>query len=161
MPLPWNQHHLTLETWIGRELQALLPQTSIPTSGKASIRASSLIHQLFLGTVVRYPELWAVRKRFYALAARKMVEIWKETRHEGDARQVSFACPQDQTEAWVDAVEQLCQSHPWQADVIRLKWLIGMGEVEIAEVLGMSERSVRRQVRQQPLLSAPSTSSLA
>jgi hypothetical protein len=75
-----------------------------------------------------------------------MIEICKELEERKPSIFICFAClPEDNLEI-INAVETYCQRNPWSSDLVRLSLLMGMGEVEIAEILDIPERSVRRQI---------------
>ena len=44
-----------------------------------------------------------------------------------------------------DALEELQAVSPEQAEIVKLRFFVGVGEAEIAEILQLSERSVQRQ----------------
>ncbi|MDC0325660.1 hypothetical protein OAM01_02775 [bacterium] len=141
MQMPWNQHNHTLQSWVLQELKALVEGVEgDPVPGRR-LNAASIVHQLFLSTVVKYPELWSLRRDYYASASLVIIQIWRANPSEG----FSFACLPEETSDLIEAVEAFCLKHPWKADLARLRGLMGMGEVEIAEILDIPERSVRRQ----------------
>ena len=157
MQTPWNQHNQTLQSWIHQELRALVKQAeNTPVSSRRRINAVTFVHQLFLSTVVSYPELWALRREYYSNASLAMVDIWRELESKDVSLVISFACLPEETSDWVDSVQSYCQQNPWKADLARLKALMGMGEVEIAEILDIPERSVRRQIVGLPARSSSS-----
>ena len=43
-----------------------------------------------------------------------------------------------------DALEEFAKAAPRQARVVELRWFAGMSEIEVAQVLQTSERTVRR-----------------
>lgn len=124
---------------------------------RRQLHATSFVHQLFLSTVVTHPELWSMRREFYSNASVAMIEIWREL----EAKQISFmfcfACLPEESSDWIASVESYCKENPWKADLARLRVLMGMGEVEIAEILDIPERSIRRQVASLPKISASAT----
>ena len=109
-------------------------------------RASSLVHYLFLSTVTRFPELWSIRRDYYTHAAREVIEIWKRMRRDGGGDQIAFACPADEAGALTDHLEGVYPGGGLLLHLARLKYLLGLGEVEIAEIMDLPERSVRRQM---------------
>ena len=143
MQTPWNQNGLNLKTWVARELASLVQANSMP---KCPRRASSIVHYLFLTTVTRFPELWSVRRDYYTHATREMIEIWKRERSEGGKNPFAFACPADEAAGLIDHLEGACSGEGLLLHLARLKYLLGLGEVEIAEIMDLPERSVRRQI---------------
>ena len=143
MQTPWNQNGLNLKTWIARELRALVPADS---SCKSPLRASSLVHHLFLSTVSRCPELWSIRRNYYTHAAGEVIAIWKGLRRDGREDRISFACPAKEVHFLVERLEGAFHGNTQLLPIARLKYLLGLGEVEIAEIMDLPERSVRRQL---------------
>jgi RNA polymerase sigma factor (sigma-70 family) len=44
-----------------------------------------------------------------------------------------------------EALEQLARLDPPLADLVRLRYFVGLDEGEVAQLLGLTERQVRRQ----------------
>lgn len=147
MQSPWAQSNQTFPSWTHRELRSLVWQTAnISSFSSRRLNAVSFVHQLFFSSVVAYPELWSIRRNYYSEASLAMIEICKELEERKPSIFICFAClPEDNLEI-INAVETYCQRNPWSSDLVRLSLLMGMGEVEIAEILDIPERSVRRQI---------------
>ena len=147
MQSPWAQSNQTFPSWTHRELRSLVWQTAnISSFSSRRLNAVSFVHQLFFSSVVAYPELWSIRRNYYSEASLAMIEICKELEERKPSIFICFAClPEDNLEI-INAVETYCQRNPWSSDPVRLSLLMGMGEVEIAEILDIPERSVRRQI---------------
>lgn len=143
MQTPWNQNGLNLKTWIARELASLVSLNSIQ---RARGRASSMVHHLFLSTVTRFPELWSIRRDYYTHATQELIEIWKRLRRDGGGDLIAFACPPDEVVALIHHLEVAFPAGGLLLHLARLKYLLGLGEVEIAEIMDLPERSVRRQL---------------
>ncbi len=150
MQTPWNQHNQTLQTWIRQELHALVSEVLDTSASGRTYTSVSFVHQLFLSTVISCPELWSLRREYYTQAAVAMVEIWRHFQTQSTTCRIGFACAADQTAEWIESVEAYCSENPWKSDLARLKLLMGLGEVEIAEILNIPERSVRRQIEGLP-----------
>ena len=146
MQTPWNQLNQTLQSWIRQELRALIQVLTDESPAGRRWSAASLVHQLFLSSVVKYPELWSLRRDYYSHASLAMVELWRELGSRDSHLIIAFACQPEETSDLIDAIEAFCLQNPWKADLVRLKGLMGMGEVEIAEILDIPERSVHRQI---------------
>ena len=147
MQSPWAQSNQTFPSWTHRELRSLVWQTANSSSSSSRrLNAVSFVHQLFFSSVVAYPELWSIRRNYYSEASLAMIEICKELEERKPSIFICFAClPEDNLEI-INAVDTYCQRNPWSSDLVRLSLLMGMGEVEIAEILDIPERSVRRQI---------------
>lgn len=144
MQTPWNQNGLTLKTWITQELQSMVQSAS---NQNRVLRASLIVHHLFLSTVTRYPELWSMRRDYYTHAAWAVIDLWKRLRNEEKADHIVFACQADEAVALIDRLDRTFRGQTMALHLARLKCLLGLGEVEIAEILDIPERSVRRQIK--------------
>lgn len=143
METPWNQNGLNLKTWIAGELRALVRKES---RSRNPLRASSMVHHLFLSTVTRFPELWSIRRDFYTQATCEVIEIWQRLKDDGFESRISFACPAKEVETMVKWLEAGGHAGSLLPHLARLNYLLGLGEVEIAEIMDLPERSVRRQL---------------
>jgi hypothetical protein len=145
MQSPWTQHNTTFQEWLHRALLKDIQTAQITASAKRPLLAASVVHRVFLASTVGFPELWFMRKRYYREAVRILIEIWCHAEERDDAFGLVFACPLLELRRKVDAVESACRSEPWRADVLRLRCLLGLGVVEIAEILNLPETAVQRQ----------------
>ena len=162
MQTPWNQHNQTLQSWVHQELRVLVNQAKTSdVSSRRRLNAVSFVHQLFLSSVVAFPELWTMRREYYSTASQAMIQIWGELEAKDTSLMIHFACLPEETSECIDSVESFCQQNPWKADLIRLKVLMGMGEVEIAEILDIPERSVRRQIAGLPTIGSSANVGMA
>lgn len=98
------------------------------------------------------------RQHFFHAAAEAMRHILidrarrrQRLRHGGGEARLEFndaiAAP-EKDEVLLDldaALNALAESSPERAEVVRLRFFVGLGEAQIAEILGISERSVQRQ----------------
>lgn len=123
---------------------------------------TSLVHESFL-RLVRSARLKAENRRhFFALASRCMrMTIIDELRQAhadrrgggaqpltlGEDDDLALALPavDEQVEALHEALRDLDRLDPDVAEVADLRWFGGFGEAEIAELQGVTERTVRRR----------------
>lgn len=129
--------------------------------GAPSLATEELLHEGFLRLAQGSPTPLADRRHFYALAAKTMRHIVidhlrrrQAQRHGGDWQALSWdtaivdaATPEadaDRLLALDVALDALATMDPALAHVVELRFFGGYTEVETAEALGLSERTVRR-----------------
>jgi RNA polymerase sigma factor (TIGR02999 family) len=124
-----------------------------------TLQATALVHEAYLRLAGGEKQEWQNRKHFFAAAAEAMRHILiararrrLRLRHGGDVEQVEL----DELEIGApakeevlvrlnDALEELQAVSPEQTEIVKLRFFVGLGEAEIAEILQLSERSVQRQ----------------
>jgi RNA polymerase sigma factor (TIGR02999 family) len=124
-----------------------------------TLQATALVHEAYLRLVGSEEKRWESRRHFFSAAAEAMRHILIDrarrrlrARHGQNAEKV----PLDEVEIAVpakeeiimqlnDALDELGQQSPEQAEIVKLRFFAGFSEPEIAEVLNLSERSVQRQ----------------
>ncbi len=120
---------------------------------------TALVNEAWLRMVGDKDRTWHNRAYFFASAATAMRRILVEharrksrIRHGGDQQRVDLdvidlaaAGPDDTTLLVNDALEQLDKTNPEWAQIAVMKYFGGMTNLEVAEALGMSERSVERR----------------
>jgi RNA polymerase sigma factor (TIGR02999 family) len=126
-----------------------------------TLQPTALVHEAWL-KLVRGPEQnWQNRAHFFRVAAECMRRILIDTarrkqqiRHGGGQQRVSL----EQTDIIADfdperllhineALERLAAQDSTKAEVVKLRFFGGLENKEIAEVLGVSERTVERSWR--------------
>jgi len=128
---------------------------------------TSLVHESYLKLFGAQGLPVEDRHHFFAYAGRVMrsviVDFARARRAErrgGDAVRVvldtdiadRIAGPEDDLLRVHEALDVLEQADPKLAQIVELRYFAGMTEVEIAEVLGQSERTVRRSWEKAKLL---------
>ena len=127
-----------------------------------TLQPTALVHEAFLKLTRGATPDWESRAHFFAVAARAMRQILanhaeskRAARRGGGRPRVTLsglATPPDQ-EAQIDLIDldealaKLAELSPEQARIVEMRFLAGVEEREIAHVLGMSERTVRRKWR--------------
>jgi RNA polymerase sigma factor (TIGR02999 family) len=123
-----------------------------------TLQATALVHEAWLRLVGADDRDWHNRSYFFAAAAEAMRRILVETarrkyrqKRGGDWQRVPMEgldLAQEPTEdhiLWVDeALEELTRLEPTEAEVVTMHVFAGMNHSEIGEVLGLSERSIKR-----------------
>jgi RNA polymerase sigma factor (TIGR02999 family) len=128
---------------------------------------TSLVHESYLRLVGGSSLLVEDRHHFFAYAARVMRSVIVDfararqaERRGGDAEHVvldtalgdQLAAPETDVLRVHDALEVLAQADARLAQVVEMRYFGGLTEPEIAEALGVSERTVRRDWEKARLL---------
>jgi RNA polymerase sigma factor (TIGR02999 family) len=121
---------------------------------------TSLVHEAYLKLVAQTALPVTDRHHFFAYAARVMRSVIVDLararqaeRRGGDAEHVALdtdvaervAAPEDEVLRVHEALETLAQADEQLARVVEMRYFGGMTEIEIAQAMGSSERTVRRQ----------------
>ncbi len=124
------------------------------------LATTALVHEAYLRLVGRQGGHWESRAQFFAFASHAMRHILVDharsehaARRGGGAVRIpldeSAVAVQDEGAADVLAVEETLQRlatvQPRMARVVELRFFGGLTVAEVAEVLGMSQRSVERE----------------
>jgi RNA polymerase sigma factor (TIGR02999 family) len=123
-----------------------------------TLQPTALVHEAWLRLGGEDQATWENRAHFFTAAAEAMRRILIEKarrrqriRHGGDQERVDFdaieiATPEDDGRllAVHDCLDELAQEDPVKADVVKLRFFVGLSEREVAEALGISERTVER-----------------
>jgi RNA polymerase sigma-70 factor (ECF subfamily) len=123
-----------------------------------TLQATALVHEAYMRLTDQREIEWQDRTHFFAVAAQVMRRILvdharqrKAGKRGGGAVQVPFteelSLADDQCDLieGIDAaLERLERLSPRQARVVELRFFSGLTEEEIAEVLGVSSRTVKR-----------------
>jgi RNA polymerase sigma factor (TIGR02999 family) len=137
-----------------------LAQQRLRQSGDITLDATALVHESYLKLQQRSAELdFPDRRHFLAYAARVMHTIVidlararQSERRGGELQQVTFntgiaeLAPQrdDEILRVHEALEELAAMDERLAQVVEMRYFGGLIEGEIAEVLGVTERTVQR-----------------
>lgn len=125
-----------------------------------TLQPTALIHEAYLKLVDQKQPAWENRSHFYRFAAHLMRQILvdhararrAQKRAGGEkvpleaAEAIGSARPADLI-ALDEALNRLEEFDKRKAQIVELKFFGGMTENEAAEALGVSERTVRRQLR--------------
>ncbi|MGE3311897.1 MAG: ECF-type sigma factor [Limisphaerales bacterium] len=126
-----------------------------------TLQATALVHEAWLKLAGRRNSSWQDRQHFFRAAAEAMRQILTDRarrrlriRHGGNAEHESLdgfdiAAPaKEEILLQLDeALGELRASSPERAEIVNLRFFCGLSEPEIAELLGVSVRSVQRQWR--------------
>jgi RNA polymerase sigma factor (TIGR02999 family) len=154
-----NQQSLTeLTTVVYDELRAIATKYLAHEKPGHTLQPTALVHEAFLRLVNQREVVWKGRSHFYGIAAQMMRRILvdharaKLREKRGGARQritlreeLTVSNQRDADVLAVEeALEKLAELDPVQAKIVELRFFGGMTVEEVAEVLGMSKRSVER-----------------
>ncbi|MHC1764347.1 MAG: sigma-70 family RNA polymerase sigma factor [Verrucomicrobiia bacterium] len=123
-----------------------------------TLQATALVHEAWLRLVDGADRQYASRRHFFSAAAQAMRHLLIERarrklreRHGGalqrvDADDVEIAAPADDEQLIHinTALEELALLAPEKAEVVKLRFFVGLDEKEIGELLNLSPRTVER-----------------
>jgi RNA polymerase sigma factor (TIGR02999 family) len=129
-----------------------------------SLTSSVLVHEAYVRILEREPEGWKARSHFFFAAARAMHDILVEdsrrraaARHGGHLEQVDLEkvdlegvgvavdADPDQVLALDRCLERLTAEDEVGYKIVLLRFFVGLTNSEIAEVLGVTSRTVERK----------------
>ncbi len=124
-----------------------------------TLQPTALVHEAWLALQSQMRELRDHPGRFYAAAAEAMRRILidharrrgAKKRGGGRARlsldlvEVAATASLDDLLELDEAIEALATTSPRCAEVVRLRFYAGLSEAEVEQVLGCSERTIRRE----------------
>jgi RNA polymerase sigma factor (TIGR02999 family) len=122
-----------------------------------TLQATALVHEVWLKVAGAQPYSFKNRAHFFAVAAEAMRRILidrarhkRAVRHGGALRKVEFddleiAAPggDDQLIAMHEALTKFAEKHPAQAEVVKLRYFVGLTNEEVARVQGISLSTVK------------------
>ena len=140
------------------ELRNLAAARMLQEASGHTLQPTALVHEAWLRLVGESNQNWKSRAYFFAAAAEAMRRILVEharrkarLKHGGGQQrlniedlQLAEAAPDDKLLLVNDALENLERSSPERARVVVMKFYAGMTNKEVADMLGISERSVDR-----------------
>lgn len=140
------------------ELRKLATYKMAHNAAGHTLQPTALVHEVWMRLVGSQNPTFENRAHFFAAAAEAMRHLLIDNarrklarRHGGglqrvDIEYVDIALPveEDHLLAVNDALDRLASSRPIQAQVVKLRFFVGMTAAESAEVLGLSERTVKQ-----------------
>jgi RNA polymerase sigma factor (TIGR02999 family) len=123
-----------------------------------TLQPTALVHEAWLRLVGEGDPQWQNRAHFFCAAAEAMRRILidkarrkKATRHGGgqvhvELEAATLEAPADDEKILQvnDALEALALEDPEKAEIVKLRFFVGLGHEEIATLLGVNEKTVRR-----------------
>ena len=123
-----------------------------------TLQPTALVHEAWLQLVDSPNQSWQNRAHFFGAAAEAMRRLLiararrKQTQRRGagavhldaDELEIASPAPDDQLLALNDALDRFATLEPQQAELVKLRYFVGMKIPEAAEVLGISEATAKR-----------------
>ena len=139
------------------ELRRLAAHRMANEAAGQTLQPTALVHEAWLRLVGNQNQKWDGRAHFFAAAAEAMRRILIDrarrkhaVRHGGDQQrmdiqEVDLATPaeDDQLLAVSEALDKLAVQHKVEAELVKLRYFVGMTNDEAAEVLGISPRTAK------------------
>ncbi len=140
------------------ELRKLAAARMAKEAPGQTLQPTALVHEAWLRLVGGSREHWDNRGHFFAAAAEAMRRILidiarrkHQLRHGGGQQRVDLegsdiACPDNRERLLQvhESLDQLATVDPIKAQVVKLRFFVGLSNKEIAELLHVSERTVER-----------------
>jgi RNA polymerase sigma factor (TIGR02999 family) len=123
-----------------------------------TLQPTALVHEVWLRLSQQAHAHWQNREHFYSVAAEVMRRILVDRarrrqarKHGGQLERVDFDAielPGPGDDAVVlqihDGLERLAAEDPQKAEVVKLRFFVGLENAEVAAILGVSEKTVQR-----------------
>src|SRR5262245_45989317 len=123
-----------------------------------TLQPTALVHEAWLRLGGDQQPQWQNRAHFFAAAGESMRRILIEkarrrqrVRHGGgqervDIDGIEIAAPEDDERLFAvhGALDRLAQEDSVKADVVKLRFFVGLTDREVAEALGVTERTIER-----------------
>jgi RNA polymerase sigma factor (TIGR02999 family) len=140
------------------ELRKLAAQKLSGEAAGQTLQATALVHEAWLRLTAGQPQKWQNRAHFFAAAAEAMRRILIENarrksriKRGGEFQRVNLegidvaASTDDETLLVVnEAIERLELQDPFKANLIKLRFFVGLTAEESAPLLGVSVPTVKR-----------------
>jgi RNA polymerase sigma factor (TIGR02999 family) len=140
------------------QLRQLAAHKMASESAGQTLQPTALVHEAWLRLVGNENQKWDGRAHFFSAAAEAMRRILIERarrrrvfekggfvqREEVTESNLVIAAPDDELLAVNEGVERLATEDPAAADLVKLRYFVGMSMPEAAEAMGMPLRSVER-----------------
>ena len=141
-----------------KELRRLAAHKMASEPAGHTLQPTALVHEAWLKLVDSPNQSWQNRAHFFGAAAEAMRRILiararsKSRQRRGaraehvdvDEMEIAGPAPDDQLIALNDALEQFAALEPQQAELVKLRYFVGLKIEEAAQVLGISEATAKR-----------------
>ena len=139
------------------ELRRLAAHKMANEAAGQTLQPTALVHEAWLRLVGNENQKWDGRAHFFGAAAEAMRRILidrarrkRAVRHGGDQQRVDIqevdvasAADDDQVLAVSEALDKLAVEHKVEAELVKLRYFVGLTNDEAAEVLGISPRTAK------------------
>jgi RNA polymerase sigma factor (TIGR02999 family) len=141
-----------------QELRRLAAARMFQEASGQTLQATALVHEAWLRLVKDGDRTWQNRGHFFAAAAEAMRRILVENARRKsrlkrgggqvrvDAEEVNLAetTPDEKVLLMDEALEELKTEDPEKAQIVVMKFFAGLSNKEVAETMGITERTVER-----------------
>jgi RNA polymerase sigma factor (TIGR02999 family) len=141
------------------ELRRLAASQMASLQGDQTLQPTALVHEAFIRLTADPDKEWNGRTHFFRASAKAMQRILIDSirrkgrqKHGGgmhrevlDDSKIAFSMPSDQLIALDEALELLDRKDTQSADIVRLRYFVGMTMAEAAAALGISVRGAERR----------------
>jgi RNA polymerase sigma factor (TIGR02999 family) len=140
------------------ELRKLATARMANEAAGQTLQPTALVHEAWLRLIGDQNKVWDGRAHFFGAAAEAMRRILidrarrkKALRHGGDQQRVdiqevdlaSTTADDEQLLAVSEALDKLAVEHKVEAELVKLRYFVGMTNDEAATVLGISPRTAK------------------
>jgi RNA polymerase sigma factor (TIGR02999 family) len=143
---------------IYEELRRLAAHKMAGEPSGHTLQATALVHEAYLRLVQESNQRWRNRSQFFAVAAQAMRRILvdRARRHQRlkrgrnfkrtnvDLVELPIAADDSLVLRVHEKLDELAVEDPVKAEVVKLKFFVGLTNPEIGSVLSLNERTVRR-----------------
>lgn len=140
------------------ELRRLAAHKMAGENPGQTLQPTALVHEAWLKLVGQQNRRWQDRNHFFAAAAEAMRRILTDKarrklrlRHGGGQQRAELDdcaeaadSPDEHVLAVDEALEKLARLDPQRAEIVKLRYFVGLSFEEAAQVLGVSEPTARR-----------------
>ena len=142
------------------ELRRLAAQKLSRENPGQTLQATALVHEAWLRLAGQSPQAqrWNGRGHFFSAAAEAMRRILidrarrKASQHHGgdlqrvevDAVRIAAPLPDDQLLALHEALDELARQDPEAAELVKLRFFVGLTHEQAAEMLGLTRTAADR-----------------
>ena len=141
-----------------RELRQQAAHQMVKENPGHTLQPTALVHEAYLRLLGDAGQHWENRRHFFAAAAEAMRRILVENarrkqrqRHGGEWKRVDLAgldvavtAEDDQLLLVNEALAKLEKEDPESAELIKLRFFVGLPNIQAAKILNMSERTAKR-----------------
>lgn len=117
-----------------QELRKLAAARMAAQWDTSTLQPTALVHEAWLRLVGSHQTTWANRAHFFAAAA-------EAKRLDLDQVDVAIKADEGSLLLMDEALEKLAALDPQSAELVKLRFFVGMSYVEAAQALGISERT--------------------
>ena len=131
-----------MERWIHEQWVKLLNGPLAQGRSTSRIQLAQSLHTMFFGVAKDYPEVWGIRRDFYLKAAEV---LWRLAATQPESVPTQTMAPLLKGLITMQSSGSVAWDS-WKKGICCMVCLLGLAEVEVAEIMGISETSVQRSM---------------